>query len=167
VRGRPACLTDDRRPVGSDTSRSVKPPVGASGGVRLLGESECTKCNAEEHIMAGPGASGDTGPGSQRRKATCAAAAPQQAFNRETRPAEFLGSAAKRVPALRNLTPAGPQALRARSPIGWKPELEGGATTTNPNVPQLRATAKPRCTPGRAISDSYHRLTLGKSAKSI
>src|SRR5216683_122681 len=31
---------------------------------------------------------------------------------------------------------------------------------------QLRATAKPRCTPGRAIIASYQRFTLGKSARS-
>ena len=35
---------DNRRPVGSDASRSVD-PVGASGGVALLGESERSKRN--------------------------------------------------------------------------------------------------------------------------
>src|SRR5205823_3848659 len=41
-----------------------------------------------------------------------------------------------------------------------------GSTILLKQIYQLRATAKPRCTPGRAISASYQRFTLGKSARS-
>jgi hypothetical protein len=53
-------------------------------------------------------------------------------------------------------------------PAAVRQEIEPNTSSSalSGTGPQLRATAKPRCTPGRAIIASYQRFTLGKSAKS-
>jgi hypothetical protein len=57
--------------------------------------------------------------------------------------------------------------VRGSIPLGsTRPRASDQVTTVFSPRSQLRATAKPRETPGRAIIVSYQRFTLGKSAKS-